>query len=89
MKTWWVEYRERNAGRPGGHRRLRGYIVVAEDDELAGQSGYENLENDMCEFSNDTTPSAWSIESVALVEACVGCGGYRKVVAPAGEGAVS
>ena len=81
MKTWLVKYRHRKV-----LDQFASYAVVAEDDELAGQVGFESLEED--EHNFDPVARCWTIVSVTLIETCHGCGGYRHVSAPPGSGAI-
>lgn len=80
MKTWYVEYEHRSTG------NIRGYTVVAEDDDIAADVGKENLEHD--EKNWDAEPRNWSVISVSQIEVCMGCGAYRRSSAPQGEGSI-
>lgn len=80
MKTWYVEYEHLVES------NIRGYTVIAEDDDLAAEVGKESLEND--EKNWDANPRNWKVISVSQVEVCTGCGAYRRMSAPQGEGSI-
>jgi hypothetical protein len=81
MKTWYVQFLHRTE-----HSQVRGYTVVAEDDDMAAEVGKESLEND--EKNWDADPRNWSFMSAMATEICSGCGGLRRVIDPPGQGAI-
>ena len=81
MKNWYAQYRHKTI-----IGQLRGYTVVAEDDDTAGQVGFESLEND--ENNWNTDPRNWELLACSLIEVCPGCGGDRQAGAQPGHGAI-